>query len=330
MSRGGRAPASLARTAVAAAILEDVHMNSGANNTNLLVEVSDGLAQVVEEARSWIVRVHGRRRFGATGLIWSADGLIVTADHVIERPEDIKVGLPDGRELQATFVGRDQGTDLALLKIDASGLIAARLRAQPVKVGHLALALGKPQGDQVMASLGVVSAVGGTWRTWRGGAIEGVIRSDVTLYPGFSGGPLLDASGQVIGLNTSILARGLAVTIPNEVLTRVADALSSGTGTGRGFLGVATQPVRLPDNLRSALGLAQETGLLVVNVEAGSPAEHAGMLLGDTLVAFGGHDTSDITALQDALGPGSAGSEQIARLVRAGQLTEVTVTIGAR
>ncbi len=305
-------------------------MESGGNSTNLLIDVSDSLANVVEEAQPWIVRVSGRRRFGATGMLWSADGLIVTADHVIERPDDITIGLPDGRELQATLVGRDQGTDLALLKVDATGLAAAELRSGPVKVGHLALALGRPRGDQVMASLGVVSAVGGTWRTWRGGSIEGVIRSDVTLYPGFSGGPLLAASGQVMGLNTSILARGLAVTIPSEVLSRVVEALLSGTGTKRGFLGVATQPVRLPDNLRSALGLEQETGLLIVNVEDGSPAEHAGMLLGDTLVAFGGRDTSEITALQDALGPGSAGSQQSARIVRAGQLTEVTVTIGER
>ncbi len=305
-------------------------MESGGTGTNLLVELSNSLAEVVADAQPWIVRVSGRRRFGATGMIWSADGLIVTADHVIERQDDIRVGLADGLELQATLVGRDQGTDLALLKVDASGLSVAEFGTEAAKVGHLALALGRPHGDQAMASLGVVSAVGGTWRTWRGGSIEGVIRSDVTLYPGFSGGPLLAANGQVIGLNTSILARGLAVTIPNKVISRVAEALSSGKGTKRGFLGIATQPVRLPDNLRSVLGLKQESGLLVVNVESDSPAERAGVMLGDTLVALDGRETSEITVLQDALGPGSAGSEQIARIVRAGQLTEVTITVGER
>lgn len=305
-------------------------MESGGTGTNLLVELSNSLAEVVADAQPWIVRVSGRRRFGATGMIWSADGLIVTADHVIERQDDIRVGLADGLELQAKLVGRDQGTDLALLKVDASGLSVAEFGTEAAKVGHLALALGRPHGDQAMASLGVVSAVGGTWRTWRGGSIEGVIRSDVTLYPGFSGGPLLAANGQVIGLNTSILARGLAVTIPNKVISRVAEALSSGKGTKRGFLGIATQPVRLPDNLRSVLGLKQESGLLVVNVESDSPAERAGVMLGDTLVALDGRETSEITVLQDALGPGSAGSEQIARIVRAGQLTEVTITVGER
>jgi S1-C subfamily serine protease len=181
-----------------------------------------------------------------------------------------------------------------------------------------------------MASLGVVSAVGNTLRSWRGGSIEGVIRSDVTLYPGFSGGPLLGADGQVVGLNTSNLARGLAVAIPHEVLSHVVDALSSGRGTKRGYLGVATQPVRLPDGLRSALGLQLETGLLIVNVEGDSPAELAGLLLGDTLFAAGERDTADISGLQDALGPGSAGSQLVVKIVRAGQRTDVTVTIGER
>ena len=305
-------------------------MQTGERNANILTELSNNLAQAVETAQPWIVRVSARRRFGATGIVWSADGLIVTADHVIDKPEDVKVGLSDGRELQATVVGRDQGTDLALLKVEASGLSVATFATDSAKIGHLVLALGRPQGDQAMASLGVVSAVGGTWRTWRGGSIEGVIRSDVTLYPGFSGGPLLAASGEVVGLNTSILARGLAVTIPTPVIQRVAEALSSGTGTKRGYLGVATQPVRIPDALRTALNLEQETGLLVLNVESDSPAERAGVLLGDTLIGFGDKSLAEITALQDALGPGSAGSTETARLIRAGQLAEVAITIGER
>ncbi len=305
-------------------------MDNGDSGANLLVELSDSLASVVASAQPWIVRVSARRRFGATGMIWSTDGLIVTADHVIEREDDITVGLADGREFQATLVGRDQGTDLALLKVDATDLPAARIGSEQARVGHLVLALGHPHGEQAMASLGVVSAVGGTWRTWRGGAIEGVIRSDVTLYPGFSGGPLISAAGDVVGMNTSILARGLAVTVPNAVLSRVVEALSSGRGTKRGFLGIATQPVRIPANLRMSLNLDQESGLLVVNVEADSPAETGGIMLGDTLIEFGGRTMAEITALQDALGPGSAGTEQTARVIRAGQPAEARITIGER
>jgi S1-C subfamily serine protease len=305
-------------------------MDQQHNPANVLVELSNSMADLVAGVQPSIVRVSGRPRFGATGIVWSADGLIVTADHVVDRDEDITVGLADGRELAATLVGRDRATDLALLKVDASDLTPARFSTDAARIGQLVLAIGNPHGDQAMASLGVVSAVGNTLRSWRGGSIEGVIRSDVTLYPGFSGGPLLGADGQVVGLNTSNLARGLAVAIPHEVLSRVVDALSSGRGTKRGYLGVATQPVRLPDGLRSALGLHQETGLLIVNVEADSPAEQAGLLLGDTLIAAGERDTADISGLQDALGPGSASSQLVVKVVRAGQRTDVTVTIGER
>jgi len=296
----------------------------------LLAELSNSMADLVASIQTSTVRVSARPRFGATGIIWSADGLIVTADHVVDREEDITIGLSDGRELAATLVGRDRATDLALLKVDATDLKPASFATDAARIGQLVLAIGNPHGDQAMASLGVVSAVGTTLRSWRGGSIEGVIRSDVTLYPGFSGGPLLGADGQVVGLNTSNLARGLAVAIPHAVLSRVVEALSSGRGTKRGYLGVATQPVRLPDGLRTALGLQQETGLLIVNVEADSPAEQAGLLLGDTLIAAGERETADINGLQDALGPGSAGSQLAVKVVRAGQRTDVTVTIGER
>lgn len=297
---------------------------------NLLVQLSNSMADLVASVQSSIVRVSGRPRYGATGIVWSADGLIVTADHVVDRDEDITIGLPDGRELVATLVGRDRATDLTLLKVDASDLTPANFATDAARIGQLVLAIGNPHGDQAMASLGVVSAVGNTLRSWRGGSIEGVIRSDVTLYPGFSGGPLVGADGLVVGLNTSNLSRGLAVAIPHAVLSRVVEALSSGSGTKRGYLGVATQPVRLPDGLRSALGLKQETGLLIVNVEADSPAEQAGLMLGDTLIAAGDRETAEINGLQDALGPGSAGNQLVAKVVRAGQRTDVTVTIGER
>jgi S1-C subfamily serine protease len=298
--------------------------------TSVLEELSQGLAAVVESAQSSIVRVNARRRVGATGVVWRADGLVVTADHVIEREDEITVGLPDGRDLPARIVGRDQGTDVAVLRVEATGLTPFEPAQGAARVGSLVLALGRPYGETAMASFGVVSAVGGNWRTWRGGNIQGVVRSDVTLYPGFSGGPLVDATGRLIGINSSALARGLAVTLPYEALSRIVETLVSGGSVKRGFLGVATQPVALPESLRSALGLEQQTGLLVINVEPGSPAERAGLLLGDTLVGFGDRTIDDITALQDVLAGGSAGTAQQARIVRAGQLIETAVTVGER
>lgn len=194
---------------------------------NVVVEFSDSLADAVALAGQSIVQVSARRRLGATGLIWNADGLIVTADHVIQRVEEIVIGLPDGRDIAARLIGRDPGTDIAVLKVEAGGLTSAEPSETESRVGHLVLALGRPSSGSPMATMGIVSATDGAWRTWRGGRIEGVVRSDVTLYPGFSGGPLIDGSGRVIGMNSSSLARGLAVTVPHAVLNRVVQALTA-------------------------------------------------------------------------------------------------------
>lgn len=306
--------------------------NSGSEGKNLLGQLSDNLADAVAVAARSTVQVRARRRVGASGIVWGADGVIVTADHVIEREDEIAVGLPDGSEVTARLVGRDPSSDLAVLKVDAQGLIAASAAAGPARVGHLVLALGRPRGGggEPLATLGMVGAVSGTWRTWRGGTLEGVIRSDVTLYPGFSGGPLVDTEGRIVGLNTSHLARGLAVTLPYTVVDRVAGALLAQGKIRRGYLGIATQPVALPAALRSKLQLSQESGLMIVGVESDSPAEQAGLLIGDILVAFAGQATEDLSALQDQLGPASVGTQQTVRLIRGGESAEVGVTVGER
>lgn len=297
---------------------------------NLLSELSDNLADAVERVTPSLVRVDARRRFGATGIIWSADGLIVTADHVIEREDDIKIGLPDGRELPGRLVGRDPGTDLAVVKIDATGLTPAQASTGEARIGQLALAVGRARGNHPAVTLGVISGVGGPWRTWRGGTIEQVIRADVTLYPGFSGGPLVDPEGHVIGMNTSSLSRGLPVTLPYNAIARIVEALVTKGKIARGYLGIATQPVALPDTLKSAAGLTQESGLLIVSVEPESPAERAGLLLGDIVVAFAGEPVTEPQALQARLGASSVGTQQQLRVLRGGQMTDVTITVGER
>jgi S1-C subfamily serine protease len=297
---------------------------------SLVVEFSEGLADAVTRAGRSTVGVSARRRLGATGLIWSADGLIVTADHVIQRTEEITVGLPDGRNVSAQLVGRDPASDIAVLKTDVTGITPVEPAKTETRVGHLVLALGRPHSGNPMATLGIVSATDGAWRTWRGGRIEGAVRSDVTLYPGFSGGPLADASGQVIGMNTSALSRGLPVTVPYPVLSRVVQALTSKGKVQHGYFGIAAQPVALPESLRKQTSLNQDAGLLIVGVEPASPADKAGILLGDILVAFGGHPTRSLEALNDRLGPESVGTQQAAKVVRGGQVTDLTVTVGER
>ena len=296
----------------------------------LLAGLSDDLADAVEKAGRHLVRVNARRRIPASGIVWSTDGLLVTADHVVETEEGITVGLPDGREVAARVLGRDPGTDLALLRAAATDLVPAEVAEGEVRVGNLVLAVARPGSGGAMATVGVVSAVGGPWRTWRGGLLESLIQADVTLYPGFSGGALVDAAGRMVGMNTSLLARGVSVAVPVPTVQRIAQALLAQGRVRRGYLGVSTQPVALPAALASRLGLAQQSGLLVVGVEPGGPADRGGVILGDVLVAMDGRQVRDPDELQGLLGPERVGVPTSVRLIRGGELCDVTVEVGER
>ena len=231
-----------------------------------LLSLSNDLAGAVERTAPVIVTVHARRRLPSTGIHWRP-GVIVTADHTVRAEEDITVTTPDGRSLPAVLAGRDPGTDLAVLTVkDAGSATAALGDDAALKVGHLVLALG--YGPRV--SWGVIGALGPRWRSWRGGEIERLVRLDLTLYPGFSGGPLVDAAGRVVGLNTSGLARDARLAVPATTVTRVADELLRTGHVSRGYLGLGMQPVPLPEPLRRQLGLTRETGLIVVTVMSSS------------------------------------------------------------
>lgn len=296
--------------------------------SELLTNLSNALADVVESAGASVVRVEARRRLPATGVIWTADGLIVTASHVIEDDDRLNAGLPGGETVAAKLVGRDDTTDLALLRVEATGLKPASWAAiEDLRVGHLALALGRP-GQTVQATLGVVSALGKEWRTHAGGVIDRYLQTDVVMYPGFSGGPLVSVAGQVIGLNSSALVRGVSITVPAPTVTRVAEALLAHGRVRRGYLGVGAQPARLPEALARQLG--QETGLLLVSVEAGSPADRGGLTLGDTIVALNGQPVRHMDDLLAQLGGDVVGAAIPVKIVRGGQVQEMRVTVGER
>lgn len=181
-----------------------------------------------------------------------------------------------------------------------------------------------------MASIGIISAITGPWRTWRGGMLEKLILTDVTLYPGFSGGALVDASGRVAGLNTSLLARGISAALPVDTLQRVVQAILTQGKVKRGYLGVSTQAVPLPAALSQGLGLSQKSGLLVISVEPGGPAEKGGLMLGDLLVGLGGRPVEDTDDLQTLLGGDRVGQATPVRVIRGGQVQDLNVTIGER
>ena len=298
--------------------------------TSVLQSLSNDLAATVETIEPSIVRVEARRRLPATGIIWSEDGVIVTAYHVVEQEEKIKVGLPNGETVSADLVGRDPTTDLAVLRSEAAQLpppVWAAFGSQGVQVGHLVLALGRP-GKRVQATLGIISALSKDWRTPGGSQLDYYLQTDVVMYPGFSGGPLVNAAGEVVGLNTSALLRGIKVAVPAPSIGRVVETLLTHGRIKRGYLGVSTQPVRLPAALNEELH--QETGLLVVGVEPDSPAEKGGLLLGDTIVAVAHSPIRQYEDLLAQLSGDRVGKEISSRIVRGGQLQEITVTVGEK
>jgi S1-C subfamily serine protease len=262
----------------------------------------------------------------ASGVVWSSAGVIVTSHHVVERDDNIKIGLADGSTVNATLVGRDPNTDLAVLKAEASNLTAATwVDANDLRVGHLMLALGRP-GKTVQATLGIVSALGGAWRTQAGGDIDHYLQTDVVMYPGFSGGPLLDASGRVAGINSSSLVRGVSVAVPAATVKKAVETILAHGKMPRGYLGVGIQPVRLADALQQQL--SQETGLMFMSVEADSPAAQGNLLQGDILVTLDGQPVRHVDELQTLLTGERVGKNVPVRIVRSGQVQDLTVTIG--
>jgi S1-C subfamily serine protease len=294
----------------------------------MLQQFSNDLAATVAQAGHSTVRVEGRRRQAASGIVWAADGLIVTANHVVERDDNLRVGLPNGDRVNTSVVGRDPSTDIAVLRAEASGLTPAAWAAHDdLAVGHIVVAIGRPDAS-IQATLGIISALDEGWRTMAGGAIDRYVQTDVVMYPGFSGGPLVSAGGPFVGMNSSALMRGASVTLPASTLQRVVDSLVSHGKVKRGFLGVSAQPVRLPEAVASMAG--QETGLLVVSVEGGSPADKGGLLLGDVLVSLETDRVRHMDDLMSALGGDRVGKRVNVRVLRGGQMIDLNVEIGER
>lgn len=304
--------------------------------SNSIDALSRQLAAAVERVSPAVVALDARPRVRTSGVIWRA-GVVVSTNHTVRRDEEIAVTLHDGRELKATLAGRDPGTDLAVLRygsgesLDESG-VAPRGDAASLKVGHLVLAVGRAHPARgVSAGLGIVGAVAGGWRTWRGGEIDRLIRPDVSIFIGFSGGALLNTEGQVIGINTTGLARGAGLTIPASTVDRVVDHLLQHGRVARPYLGVGMfNRVALPEKLREKFNLQKASGLMILSVEADGPADRAGIMIGDILLALGdaaAPDSDDAQALFAGLEVGAAVK---ARILRGGELRELEITLGER
>ncbi|HEY2379517.1 MAG TPA: trypsin-like peptidase domain-containing protein [Gemmatimonadaceae bacterium] len=304
-------------------------------SSSALRALSDDLAAAVERAGRSVVAIHARPRIPASGIYWR-DGVVVATSHTIRKEQDISITLPDGSRAQAQLVGRDGGTDLAVLRFDTtpatSAVAAAGLSPNhSLRVGSFVLAVGRPGDEGVTTSLGVISAVGDKWRTWSGGEIDRFVRLDLAIYDGFSGGALVDADGSILGVNCSALARGTPLTIPHTTVSRVVDALLTRGHVARAYLGVAMQPARLTRSLAERLGVSDAPhGVLVVMVESDSPADRAGLLVGDVILSAAGRPVAEPQDIAEQLGGEHVGSELALSIVRGGERHTVKVTVGER
>jgi len=303
---------------------------------NMLVELSDAIADAAESAGKSTVLVDARRRFPASGIAFAKD-LILTADHVVEREEDIKVILADGTEVTARVAGRDPGTDLAVLKLDpstgsgqAASATPAEVSKTAARVGQFVLAIGRPSTKGIESSFGTVNSIGGPIRTGRGSMLERYIKTDVVSYPGFSGGPLVNGDGTIFGINTSGFGHGGAITIPADVAWKIAETLAKHGKIKRGYLGIRSQTVELSADAKKALKREQETGLLLVGLEADSPAGKGGLMVGDILVGVAGEPVAHQDDLFVRLSGDVVGKSIPIDVLRGGKLEAIKVEIGER
>jgi S1-C subfamily serine protease len=294
-----------------------------AESTNPLAAFSEQTAQLVERVARSVVAVHGGRR--ASGIHWRP-GVIVTAEEILERDEDIGLTLPGGRQVAATLAGRDPSTDVAVLRFPPDGLPAAEIATAALRPGNLALAIGSHEGAAI-ASLGIVGYVGAAWQSWRGGTIDSLLRLDLSLNRFAEGGALVDVSGRVLGM-TVLGPRRRVLAIPSSTIDRAVDQLLSKGHIARGYLGAGLQNVRLGRGAKDASDVKR--GILVVSIDPEGPASRAGLVVGDIITAWNGKPVVQVREVMRLLGPDSVGTSVDLQLLRAGAPTNLKVTIGER
>jgi len=295
-----------------------------------LQNLSNELASAVERASAGVVAVHARPRINSSGIVWRRN-LILTSSEGVRFEDGIKIVLPDGKLTEARLRGSDPGTDLALLEAETGTVAPIELGAdRNLKTGQLVLAVGRTASTGPIASFGVISGVSGEWKSWRGGKLDPFVRLDVSVYPTSSGGAAVDATGALIGLVSTGLSRTSVLAVTRRTVERVAQKLLDHGYVGRGFLGVALQPVALPRDLKEKLKLEQDTAVMLLGLEPSGPAASAGLIMGDILLQTGTSVVSDAETLADALDRASIGENVSFRVLRAGAILEVQVRIGER
>jgi S1-C subfamily serine protease len=293
-----------------------------------LVEFSNNLADAVAQAGGFVIGVPEGGREGVSGTLWR-DGIAVTAAHTIRGYDEVTAVLPSGVETKATVAGRDSGTDIAVLKLaQQTGSAPLGNGAQP-RVGEIVLAVGRRGMQGLAATYGIISAIGGPWRTWQGARVDRWLRLDLNPFTGFSGGPIVNARGEVLGIATSGPRRSV-VTLPVSTVDAVVNQVLQRGRVSRGYLGIGVQPVAFPEAARQSLGTGSDRGLLIVTVAPGSPAEKAGLLLGDLVVAIEGSPIHGMRSLQSTLDSENVGKPVTVEIIRGGKLLKLPLTVGEK
>jgi S1-C subfamily serine protease len=289
--------------------------------------LSRQIAETIEAVEDSIVTVHGGGRSTSSGVVWRP-GVIVTVRHGLRRTDSLQVA-QQGEPLHAELAGSDPGTDLAVLRVE-TGAPARTAGAAPARVGEVVLSVGRSALGDVSASAGIIARLGSSWRTWRGGQMDSLIRPDLQLYVGQSGSALVNESRQVLGINSTALARNAVITVPTATIDRVVDAILERGHVPRPYLGAAMQAVPVPEGLRSQFGQGVDEALLVLHVEAKAPAATAGILVGDLLLSVNGQEVHNVHAVQHQIASLKVGDPVAVAVIRGGVKMDLKVILADR
>ena len=299
-------------------------MSQLANPLEVLKSLSEATSMLISKISKSVVSVKAQMSRG-TGVVLTKDGYIVTCNHVFAGCNTVKIGQGE-KTFNAKIIGTDPYSDIALLKAEGGEFTPIEVGdSDKLKVGQYVLALANPfNRNQPTATSGMVTGVNSTLRGWRGTQMENIIATDAQLNPGFSGGPLVDAEGRIIGINTAyVWQRGIA--IPINKVKAVADRLMTGRVQQKGYLGIVANTVAIPEEIAEQAGLEQETGVMIFSVEAGSPARKAGLAMGDVLVKFNGKPVTDFYDLPRLLAEDVIDKEIKLTVIRRESLLETSI-----
>jgi serine protease Do len=290
-----------------------------------LEKLSEELSATIEKASQSVVLVQGRR-FPASGVVWKKN-LVITTDHSVARSNEVQIRTAAGEVITGTIAGRDPSTDIAIIQ-SSKDLQPLEFSKTSLKAGQLAVILGRANGGRVLSMLTMISGTDNNYKNWRGGTFDQFIRLDSAPFPGFSGSALLMPNGTIAGINTAAFSRHFGLTIPASNIERLVERIQTKGTIGRPYLGLMMQPVRLPEKFKKEAGT--DIGLLLIGTENGSPAEQAGLTVGDIVVGLNGKNVNSIEELHDVLTAESIGTEIKVTILRGGKIENVQTKVGER